>query len=319
MPEDGVTELTQPTEVVAAAAPAGVTATPAGVQVAVDIHAPTTAQLAAPTQTQSAFLKIAQDAGFNDKEFVSELAQLENPLESMFKQFENQRSLVGKKSEGLKVPGSDATAEQWTEFHKAIGVPEKAEDYAYEAPKAPEGLEAYYQTDDGLLKVMRESAHKAGVTPQGWKSIVEGFNGYYVNALTEAQKQADAQLKTTEETFKKHYGDKTPQVLSNLDKASSAAPDWAQPILGALQPVTKAAIASLLHNFSSKYVGEDKLDMGGATSGAPMSTTEYGEAYEKAFAAYHATSRQPHSPEHLKAKADMAKLRLVGAEIFKAG
>src|SRR5579875_888202 len=313
-----VTELNAPTELGAGSGDLGVTQTPGGVKMDVDLAAPTAAQLAAPTEAQASFQKLVPD-GYSDKPWVAELAKQDNPLASMFKEFENQRSLVGKKGEGLKVPGETASAEEWQQFHRAIGVPEKPEDYTYEAPKAPEGMEQYFQTDEKLLSAMRSAAHKGGVTPQGWRHIVEAFNAYGAEAVREAAAQADAQLNQTKESFAKHYGEKGPQVLANFDKAIAGAPDYAKPILNALQPATKAALAAVLFNFSSKYVAEDKLDIGGVGGDKPMSQAEYGDLYEKAFAAYHQTKKNPQGAEHLKAKQELARVQAIGRDIFKVG
>lgn len=316
-----VTELDRPTAVsggdAGATVPEGVTQTPGGVRIDVDISQPTAAQLAKPTEVQSSFLK-SVPADFAEKPWVSELAKQENPMASMFKELENAHLLVGKKSEGLKVPAADAPVEEWQNFHKALGVPEKPDDYAYEAPKPPAGLEQYYKTDDNLLKTMRDAAHKAGVTPQGWKQIAGAFDSFYEQSLKEAVSQADGQIKAVQDTFAKHYGEKSPQVLASLDKASSSAPDWAKPVLDALQPATKAAIASLLHNFSTKYVSEDTLDVKGGASPTAMTQAEYGDRYEKLFAKVRETSKNPQSSEHLRAKQELANLRTGAGDIFKS-
>lgn len=325
-PEVIETEIAAPTVLPPAAVSnpglSEVTETPGGHQVSVDMAAPTAAQLSAPTQAQSSWLKSVPES-YQKEPWVADLAKQDDPTSAFFKEFANQRSLVGRRSDGLQVPPADAPPEKWQEFNdtvrKAQGVPEKAEDYTYQAPKAPEGLETFYQTDEKLLGAMKQAAHKAGVSPQGWKEITAAFDGYYAGALQESVAAVDAQLKATESTFKQHYGDKTPQVLANLDKSFSAAPDWAKPILSSLQPATKAAMASLLFNFQTKYVSEDRLDMRTLNAPATMNQTEYGNAFEKAFAKVHETRHNPGGAEHMKAKADLATLRAMGTEIFKAG
>jgi hypothetical protein len=54
---------------------------------------------------------------------------------------------------------------------------------------------------------------------------------------------------------------KAPSVLENLEKAISSTPEWARPLLKDLPPAYKAAMAAALFDFSTKYVGEDKLDV----------------------------------------------------------
>ncbi|MDE1971101.1 MAG: hypothetical protein KGI50_06040 [Patescibacteria group bacterium] len=319
---EAVTEIDRPTDlsgVPSGATVPGITSTPGGVKIGVDITQPTAAQIAAPNEIQSAFLKSVPD-GYGEKPWVQNFAKTENPLAEMFKSFENQQATISRK-DGLKIPTADSPAESWAEFRKAMSIPEKAEEYAYQAPKAPDGLEQHYQADEKLVSIMREAAHKANVSQEGWKAITAAFDGYYADSLKEMMAQADNQLKEAESTFKKHYGEKTPQVLANLEKASSSAPDWAKPILNRLGPAAKAAVASLFNDFSNKYVREDKLDViGAAPTNQTMSQSDYGDKYAELFAKVRETSRSPQSSEHIRAKAELAKLQQFGREVvFKQG
>jgi hypothetical protein len=69
----------------------------------------------------------------------------------------------------IKVPGDGAKPEEIAAFHKAIGVPEKPDDYAFDKPAdvADEDLNI------GLIERMRTAAHKAGAPAGVFKTMAE--------------------------------------------------------------------------------------------------------------------------------------------------
>lgn len=83
----------------------------------------------------------------------------------------------------IVVPGDGAKPEEIAAFHKAIGVPDKAEDYAVDAP---EGVEL----DGDLVTPLREVALKAGVPAKGFKALAEGLVAIQLDQL-EAMKTAE--------------------------------------------------------------------------------------------------------------------------------
>jgi hypothetical protein len=82
----------------------------------------------------------------------------------------------------LSLPGKDATPEQWSEFYKAIGAPDKAE--AYELP-VPEG-------DDGAFaKTAAEWFKDAGLLPQQAQALASKWNEF-ATAQAQQAEQAEA-------------------------------------------------------------------------------------------------------------------------------
>jgi len=65
----------------------------------------------------------------------------------------------------VKMPGKDATPEDWSSFYKKLGRPESAEGYVLN-----ERLK-----DDAAAQQMRGVAHSAGLTPQQWETISSGW------------------------------------------------------------------------------------------------------------------------------------------------
>jgi hypothetical protein len=69
----------------------------------------------------------------------------------------------------LKLPGKDATPEQWAEFYKAIGAPEKAEDYKLPVPEGDDG--AFARTASEWFK-------DAGILPQQAEKLAGAWNEF---------------------------------------------------------------------------------------------------------------------------------------------
>lgn len=68
----------------------------------------------------------------------------------------------------IKVPGEGAEAEEVTAFHRAIGVPEKADGYEI---KGPEGV----QLNDAVLGQLAEAGVKHGIPKAAFEGIVSDF------------------------------------------------------------------------------------------------------------------------------------------------
>ena len=287
--------------------------TPAGVVTDIDIDKPTPVTQAPPTDNP--FLKSAPE-GYADKQWVQDLAKSENPMAELFKKVENQNQLIGKKSEGLKVPGEGATPEDWQAFHKAIGVPENVDGYAYEAPQVPDNLKEFFQVDNDLMAAMKAAALKGGVTPQAFKEMAAAFDGYYLGQLQTAQANAQAAQEKIQAEFASKYGERSSEVLANWGKLSAMAPEWTKPVFDALPDIAKTAIAAWADTVSGKYIKEDKLDFGNPTTQAGiMSEAEYADKYGELFAKIR--SNAPGSPEHEKANAEMKALRAQAEVVFK--
>lgn len=99
----------------------------------------------------------------------------------------NAKQLVGKKSEGVRIPGPDAKPEEIAAFNKALGIPDKPDGYELKKPeKLPEGT----QWDEGRLGKLKEIAHANGITPKALSALIE-FN-LTNNAEVAAQRKLEA-------------------------------------------------------------------------------------------------------------------------------
>lgn len=292
---------------------------PTGAYIEMDLDAPTDIQKAAPTEAAKSFMeRVPLD--YKDKPWVSELTKADDPTVELFKKVENLQELAGRKGDGLKIPAADASDAEKLAFNKALGVYDKAEDYVYTPPKAPEGQEQYYQVDTELVKSLQERALKGGMPPQAWKEIIEGYNENYAKTVQSQIAAFDTQLKDVENEFATQYGEKSPQVLATLNSVMSKASEKNAALLNALQPATKAALADAFHKFAAQYVREDKLDTSTLTTGQKaMSEDEYGDEFEKQYAELRGAEKKhgTQSAEYLRAKSSLTALQLRGKDVFK--
>jgi hypothetical protein len=106
----------------------------------------------------------------------------------------------------VKVPGEGAKPEEIAAFHRAIGVPEKPEDYAVPRPKDAEGRDILgadgqpVKMNDPLLGRLAAVAHKFGVPKAAYEALVNDFVQAQMeeNAIAASAEQVEAQAKLKE-------------------------------------------------------------------------------------------------------------------------
>jgi hypothetical protein len=138
--------------------------------------------------------KAAEHASAGDKKaYEKELKRLERiadpaGLYGMYREAE------GKLTSGRLIPrpGKDAKPEEIAEFHKALGVPEKAEDY-FKDLKLENGAVLGDQ-DMPIAKAFAEAVHEAGAPPA---VVNKALNWYFKN-----QEEQAAQLDERDDSFR---------------------------------------------------------------------------------------------------------------------
>lgn len=294
-----------------------VTPTPAGLSMDIDISAPTPPSTpAAGDAGNKAFIDTLPES-YRQKEWAVNLAKHQDPMSELFKLVDNQSSLVGRKAEGLRVPGENATADDWSAFHKAIGVPETPDVYEYKAPEnVPEDLKDMFKTDEDLVKVMRDAALKAGVRPEGFKHLAEAFDGYYLSQLQKYAANTDQALAKLETDFKQKFGDRSNSVLQKFNESFSGTLGKEQmAVIENLDPSVKVVLAEYHDSFSKKYIREDNLHLDVPTSSQGMSEGEYGKKYAELFAAMR--EHRPGTTGHIKALQALESHRINNSAVFK--
>lgn len=175
----------------------------------------------------------------------------------------------------VKLPGKDATPEQWAEFYKQIGAPDKAE--AYELP-LPEG-------DSGdFAKTASEWFKEAGLLPQQAKALATKWNEFSLaqQKAVEAQEQAriqalDTKNKAEEVALRTEWGQKHD---ANLELARRAArqfipQDKLSDVVTALEDrLGYSETIKLLHKIGAGLGEHDAPGLGQQTGGGRKSIAE---------------------------------------------
>lgn len=163
----------------------------------------------------------------------------------------------------VKMPGKDATPEQWAEFYKAIGAPESAD--AYQLP-VPEG-------DTGeFAKTAAEWFKEAGILPKQAEALATKWNEYQAQFMAEQTKAVEAaetarlqaldtKNKAEAEALKTEWGQ---AHEANAELAKRAVrqflpQDQAADILTALEDkIGYAGVMKFMHSLG-KRLGEDNV------------------------------------------------------------
>lgn len=119
-------------------------------------------------------------------------------------------SLVGKKSEGIQIPGEGATPEEQAAFtaavNKARGVPESAEGYQIQKPaELPPGIE----WDEGAVSEYLAAFHELGLPPAGVQKLIAKDIEIKAKQVAQREQQAvaakEAAMKQLREVFGADY------------------------------------------------------------------------------------------------------------------
>jgi len=122
-----------------------------------------------------------------DVELIKNLSKFEKGIPDLAKSY---GELSSKLSQALVVPNETATEEERARFRKAIGVPEKSEDYKLEKPKLPGGLEY----DEDVEKDLLALAHKLNMSNEQ----ADAVHTFYSTTLAKQIMDARKVVKTTE-------------------------------------------------------------------------------------------------------------------------
>ena len=112
----------------------------------------------------------------------------------------------------LKIPEKPDDAEGWGAVHKALGRPDKAEEYQIALG------ETATEADKQFVEGFREVAHKAGYTQPQIAAAVEYLNGVTIKAAEAAEAAQKAAAEQTAAALKKEWGDKFPVYQKEIGK-----------------------------------------------------------------------------------------------------
>lgn len=156
----------------------------------------------------------------------------------------------------LKVPGKDATPEQWAEFYKAVGKPETADEYDLVVPEGDDG--AFAKEVAPLLHKANLTKEQARVLSEGWEEMRIAANAKIAEQQAAAEKARDAQNQKDDADLKNEWGQ---NHTANMELAKRAVMQFlpkekAADVLDALEgSIGYAQTIKFLHSIG-KSLGE---------------------------------------------------------------
>jgi len=175
----------------------------------------------------------------------------------------------------VKLPGKDATPEQWAEFYKAVGAPDKAE--AYELP-VPDGQ------DGEFAKTAATWFKDAGLLPQQAKALAGKWNEFTAaqaaaSEAAETQRLAaiESKSKAEEASLKNEWGQSHD---ANMELARRAVRQFipqakAGDVIAALEErMGYAETIKFMHSIGKGLGEHDAPGLGGSPAAGKKSAAE---------------------------------------------
>jgi len=194
-------------------------------------------------------------ADYKDAPWVQDVKD----IPSLFKMTGDLKSEMGKRVGGI--PQADATDEQWGEFNKAFGVPEKGEGYELEAPTP-----AMEEFQKGLRDIYLKhdiSQRQAG-----------GFNESLIDLMESFSPDSAVSDEEFSKISKEVFGDREEEALKIakglLTEMQADLPESLKEVFDKLPNKQLLALAAGLDKIQSKYINADDLPRtdGASVSGA---------------------------------------------------
>lgn len=178
-------------------------------------------------------------------------------LDDVMKSYINAQKLIGS-DKRVKIP-EEGDKENWMSFYDRIGRPKEASGYEFGIPEgAPEGYES--EQFQAYAQEFRKTVHDLGLT----KSQAENLWNYQQKASIDAyQNQSTAfkqQLEALEETAKKEFGQKLPEVVKLRNNIIAQYGDESVASFIKDNPIIERSPAILkMFEKIGKALGEDKI------------------------------------------------------------
>lgn len=134
------------------------------------------------------------------------------------------RELEGKFSSGdlIKKPGKDATEEEVAAYHKALGVPEKPEDY-FKNIKLNNGAEIG-EADKPLADEFAQAVHKTGATQEFVNAALNWYYGRQEEQAAALDEADDTFATEAERALKQEYGNAYKRNINSIAPVFNTAP-----------------------------------------------------------------------------------------------
>jgi hypothetical protein len=186
------------------------------------------------------------------------MAKFDDTVDGLNKAFEshaNLEKLLG--HEKVPIPKDDNDVEGWNRFSKAMGIPDKAEQYGLADPQIPQGYEGLNFDKNKFTEIVH--AHK--LTPSQAKGLWEAFTKNAMDAYGKSLESNKENMVKTVNTLKGKWGDayqanvEQGQMVINKFSKDQDTNDF---ITNALSPDPRGIefLATIGEQFAENKVGE---------------------------------------------------------------
>jgi hypothetical protein len=171
--------------------------------------------------------------------------------------------LLGQKDR-VTVPGENATAEEKAAYNKAVGIPEKPEDYGFTKPAdLPEGVGWDQEAADSFAKF----CHEKGMTVDQAQSSLSYYNEQISKLLESTDKELEKAVEGNEKILKDRLKNDYEPFMKSADQVLKAL--VSEDTLKAIQAesidtliLNSPAFAMVLHDLKTKVLGDRPLSGG---------------------------------------------------------
>lgn len=154
-------------------------------------------------------------AGGDKKVYERELKRLQRVVDPSGI-YGNYRELDNRLNGGglVKVPSKDAKPEEIAEYHKAIGVPEKPEDY-FQQIKLDNGA-VIGEADKPIVDMFASTMHKAGATPAVMNAMLNTYYAHLEKQAADLDQQDDDYHRASVNELKNDWGSRYERLTNNI-------------------------------------------------------------------------------------------------------
>lgn len=212
---------------------------------------------------------------YRAKPWVQELSKSSSPVSELFKQYEHAQSLIG--SRGPSIPDANATPEQLKAFHKALGVPDKVEDYAVEntpwKDEADKQLGEYITAGrtDAFINALKVKAMEVGILPKQFEALLHAHD---LGALEFAKEELAQRAKAEQEQAQdfdvkaaKLFGADWSRVIGDSRALMHKfVPEAMRAKLETLDNDSLLVLAGVTNELNKQFFREDSMSKGSGTT-----------------------------------------------------
>ena len=194
-----------------------------------------------------------------------------NDLPTLAKSFLETKKMVGN---SLRIPGEQATPEEWGKVYDQLGYPKDPKDYEIPDPDPkmiPEGYE--FKKDEALIQEFSKFAAERRLSKGVAKDLINMFYGIQFNNVKRDNESANAQAEETK-TLIKTIWKTDAEYDKGMEMAAKVAETYAPKEIGdqvfdaikSLPPKSRAALVGTLYNLGKSM--KEGTFMTGETSAA---------------------------------------------------